>query len=116
MNVKEALTGAYRLVEGNWHQGEGTDGAGNYCLRVAIGIATGAMTDNQGKVTYTKRAGDSHDEYAAHWRNLRTDHYAITLVTGCLPEGFDSIPVYNDNPDTTRRDVLAVIDKAISLC
>lgn len=116
MNVKEALTGAYRLVEGNWHQGEGTDGAGNYCLRVAIGIACGAMTDYDGKVAYTKTVSDSDTELAANWRNLRTDHSAITLVTSCLPEGFDSIPVYNDNPNTTRSDVLAVIDKAISLC
>lgn len=117
MNVKEALTSAKSLIEQHWHQGDGTDGRGNYCLRVAVGLGCGAMTDYDGKVGFTKVDPDALPVvHAAHLDRVRVDTKAVALVTSCLPEPFDSIPVFNDHSETTRNDVLAVLDKAVSLC
>jgi hypothetical protein len=38
----------------------------------------------------------------------------LMIVSRLLPEGFLSIPQYNDHPDTTHADILALFDRAIA--
>lgn len=117
MSVKDTLTAARELVERGWHQGNNTDGHGNYCLRAAVGLASGAMRDYRGLVTFSYISrGAPAALHAEYLQQVVTENKAINLVTKCLPEPFTSVPIYNDDPSTTKEDVLAVLDKAISSC
>lgn len=98
-----ALRDARAIVQRGWNQHALTDGKGAYCLKGAIGIATGAMFDIGGEVIYTKSL-----------TSASLCQYLMGVVASQLPEPFESIPAFNDQPDTTRDDVLAVLDKAIA--
>lgn len=114
MDVSEVLAEARQIVERGWCQHGYTDGRGNYCLRGAIGIASGLMRDYSGNVTYTPVSSDA--ERAAALERSKLDVRVAQLVCQHLPEPFVSIPVFNDQPDTTKNDVLAILDKAIASC
>lgn len=117
MNVVDVLEGAKAIVDKGWCQGESTDGNGSYCLRAALGIASGHMVDNNGVVGFVRIPADATP--TVHAQNLHrsaTEMAAVEKVIGSLPEPFQSIPVYNDDPSTTKQDILAVLDKAISSC
>lgn len=117
MNVVEVLIGAKALVESGWCQGESTDGRGNYCLRAALGIAAGVMQDVDGNVGFVKIPAEATPTaHAQHLHRSVTEMAATEMVLGSLPEPFQSIPVYNDDPSTTKHDILNVLDKAISSC
>lgn len=100
---REALEATQVLIARGWNQHALTDGKGAYCLKGAIGIATGAMFDIGGEVIYTKSL-----------TSASLCQYLMGVVASQLPEPFESIPAFNDQPDTTRDDVLAVLDKAIA--
>lgn len=104
--MKSVLEQAKRTVQAGWCQGDYTDGYGNYCLKGAIGLAAGVLEDVGGRISYKSLA----------LPDLRLDHVAYDLVIQHLPEPFESIPTYNDHPATTKNDVLAILDKAISSC
>lgn len=106
-NTRSILTAARNLIEHGWHQGALTDGHNNFCIKGAIGLCSGFYTKSAGKVALSKKLD---------YDTLVSDHKAMQAVAAHLPEGFDSVPVFNDNPDTTHNDVLAVLDKAISAC
>lgn len=97
------LMEARAIVQRGWNQHAVTDGKGAYCLKGAIGIASGAMVDRGGEVAYTKSV-----------TNACLYQFVMGVVASQLPEPFESIPAFNDQPDTTRDDVLAVLDKAIA--
>ena len=40
--------------------------------------------------------------------------YVRNFINNHLPEGYRSIPAFNDNLDTTHADVLALFDRAIA--
>ena len=104
--VKMVLEQAKRTVNAGWCQGEYTDGQGSYCLKGAIGLAAGVLEDIDGHMRYK----------CLDLPELRVDRIAYDLVVKHLPEPFESIPTYNDHPGTTKNDVLAVLDKAITSC
>ena len=108
-SVREVLVEARGLVERGWHQSSLTDGCGNYCLRAAISLAAGSFTDVHGRVGYLpyKTDGSTHAAYIL-------DLDSQLLVRAFLPEGYQSIPVFNDDLETTQNDVLGVLDKAIA--
>lgn len=109
-NISGALTAARAYVQGGWYQSGLTDGCGNYCLRAAISLAAGSMVDLNGEVGYRSYK----DQGEAALESYRVDYEANRIVRDFLPQGFDSIPVFNDDPQTTQADVLAVLDKAIA--
>lgn len=100
---RAALETAKKLVSRGWTQHSLTDGHGAYCLKGAIGIASGRMFDIGGEVIYTRSL-----------TNEALGQFLMRLVASHLPEPFESIPAFNDQPDTTVDDVLAVLDKAIA--
>lgn len=114
---KEVLIKARSIVERGWHQGDSTDGHGNFCLRAAIGLAAGSHVYNDGRYTWEQLGRDASPvEHAAHLQRSARDVKAAQLVVDQIPKPFKGISVFNDDPDTTKNDVLAVLDKAISAC
>ncbi len=109
MPVMQVLEKARNLVEEGWCKYRLTDSEGNYCLKAAIGLAAG---------TYVKTdfgVGFQRDHLSGlTLGQLRDDVAATRVLQEFLPEGFNSIPVFNDDPQTTQGDVLAVVDKAIA--
>lgn len=37
-------------------------------------------------------------------------------LQAALPDGFREVPVYNDHPETTHADIMALFDRAIAAC
>jgi hypothetical protein len=115
MEIKEVLLAAKQIVLDGWTQYGLTNGRGAYCLRAAIGLACGAYVIIDGRVTSprldfgTAKVNELQDYTLA----LRTDTRITELVKHVLPAGHDSIPTFNDDPETTRQDVLDVLDEAI---
>lgn len=114
---KEVLIKARSIVERGWFQGDSTDGRGNFCLRAAIGLAAGSHVYSDGNYTWEQIPSKATPaERWAHVTRSAVDMAAADTVTKQLPEPFICIAKYNDDPDTTKNDVLAVLDKAISAC
>lgn len=103
MDVKQVLEQAKLLVAQGWHQGGYTDGCGNLCLKGAIGVASGDMRPANGGLIYCGGLPE---------RRLSTQ--ACAAIMDALPKPFDSIPVFNDDPQTDLREILLVLDKAIA--
>lgn len=103
---REILESAKAIVEAGWTQGSHTDGRGAYCLRAAVGLASGHMIPVGEEMVYS-----SLDKTL-----LVKDTDACHAVCEHLPHPFESIPRFNDDPRTTKADVLAVLDKAIASC
>lgn len=104
--TREVLEQAKQIVLRGWCQGSYTDGQGNYCLKGAIGLAAGVLKDEDGHMGYK----------TLDLPELRLDRDAYARVVEQLPEPFESIPTYNDWPETTKADVLVILDKAIAAC
>lgn len=118
-DVKEVLAEARTIIEQGWNQYGNTDGRGNFCLKAAVGLAAGAyVLVNDGKEVAFDRIqlNEGPERSAAQLKALKMDLRAIQAVAAHLPEGYESVPVFNDDPRTTKNDVLAVLDKAISSC
>lgn len=115
MRVEDVLAAAKSIVDDRWYQGHFTDGRGNYCLRVAIGIAAGVMKDTRGLVTYNRPEADALPvDHAAYFNRVRVEQRALDAVVNSLPEPFGCISIFNDDSQTTRNDVLSILDKAIT--
>lgn len=116
--VKEVLVEARSIVEQGWNKYGNTDGQGNYCLRAAVGLASGALIlRDDREVTFDRTLPtDSPEKMASRTAALRLDLDASDLIKQHLPEGYVSIPVFNDDPKTTKNDVVQILDKAISAC
>ena len=113
--VLETLASARNLIDRGWHQGDLTDGQGNYCLKAAVGLACGGYVLNNGWVTnpsidYPKA---TPEEKLAQSQAIRTEVATLDAVCKSLPPTFKCIPLFNDHPATTKEDVLAVLDDAI---
>lgn len=117
VKVKQVLEKARDIVERGWHQGDSTDGRGNFCLRAAVGLAAGSHVYDGAFFTWERIPADAPPRaHYAHIQRSAIDVQASQMIVSQLPEPFKSIPVFNDDPDTTKDDVLAVLDKAISAC
>lgn len=105
--IRQALEQASHIVQQGWTQGRHTDGRGSYCLKGAIGLATGFLEDRCGELAHRDLGLET----------LRLERHAVEAVCRQLrPMNFRSIPVFNDDPATTQADVLAVLEKAIASC
>lgn len=104
----EVLRAARDMLSSGWCQFKNSDGQGGFCLRAAIGIAAGVY----------ERDGFGFREYGKNLRGsidaMKLELSAGNLVREFLPEGDDSIVLFNDSRYTTHDDVLAVLDKAIA--
>lgn len=113
--IQETLVAARAIVERGWAKFGMTDGEGNYCLKAAIGLACGAYYLIGTEVAMTRL--DYHtataDELRAHADTIRTELRTMDVVRQWLPSGFDCIPLFNDDPRTGKKEVLAVLDDAI---
>lgn len=105
--VRNVLVKARSLIENRWCQNSHSDGYGGYCLQAAINVAAGEMVDHRGKLLYLTPSDLSIKKLAYDARSLVAEH---------LPEPYQSIAVFNDQPSTSRNDVCAVLDKAICAC
>jgi len=114
--VKETLVEAKSMIEAGWNKYGLTDRKGSFCLKGAIGIASGSYeVIETGEVAMIRFLATSDTvQLRRYWQALRLDLSSSELVCEHLPEGFDSIPVFNDDPQTTKEDILSVLDKAIS--
>lgn len=94
MSVYEALQRAVALVEAGHCKGSysavGKDG---FCY-----CAVGAI---------------SEASYGPHGFSPTTFAAATGLVRSILPAGFDRITEWNDHPDTTPRDVVELLSRAV---
>lgn len=114
--VLNTLAAARAIIEGGWNQHDLTDGRGNYCLKAALGLASGAYVEIDGSVTIPRLdyATATAEDYRAHAAALRTDLVTADVVRHMLPSGFECITLFNDHPRTTKVEVLAVLDEAIA--
>lgn len=115
-DLQETLIAAKATVEAGWNQYGLTNGRGGFCLRAAIGLASGAyeLIDGEVGIRPMFLPTDTTESLSEYFQTFRTDLAAMRLVADHLPEGFDSIPLFNDHPQTTQEDVLAVLDKAVA--
>lgn len=113
--VLETLVAAKALINRGWHQGDLTDGQGNYCLKAAIGLASGGYVLNNGWVTNPSIAypNATPEEMREQSQAIRTELATLEVIRKALPPTFKCIPLFNDHPQTTKEDVLAVLDGAI---
>ena len=115
MEVKDVLVAARKLVFDGWTQFALTNGHGDYCLRAAIGLSCGAY-ELIGNSVWSPRldfSAATTDALRRYTRALITDTRAVQIVQQVLPAGHRSIPEFNDAPETSRQDVLDVLDAAI---
>jgi hypothetical protein len=114
--VLNTLTAARAIIEGGWTQHDLTDGRGNYCLKAALGLASGAYVEIDGSVTLPRLdySTATADEMRAQAESLRSELVTADVVRHMLPSGFECIPLFNDHPRTTKVEVLAVLDEAIA--
>lgn len=116
-DVTTTLTAARATVEAGWNQYGLTDGRGGYCLKAAIGLASGVYREIDGQVLMPRMdyATATTAELRARSRAFSIDSEVMEVVRQFIPAGFgDSIPTFNDDPRTTKADVVAVLDDALS--
>lgn len=122
-DMAKVLVKARSIVESGWHQGNYCDDRGNVCLQGALGLATGAMrfySDDNFYSDAVLTLGYNFTNFSDR-PALKADHDRRVLllertkrhVSEHLPLGFESIPMFNDDPGTTLNDVVAVLDKAL---
>lgn len=129
MGVREVLTEARRLLcEVGWVQGTYASAQG-LCLQGAINVASGEMRllgEHEaellkwGRVTYVTN-GQGKRSFDAMLATTAASRIVTQHIPAVAPAVADdplhvSIPWWNDRPDTTKDDVLAVLDNAIASC
>ena len=100
-NVIQILEDAKTFIENGWTKGDYTDGEGCYC---AIGACRMAASGSTSVVSLWAEDGQESTPYER----------AIQRLTDVLPGAYGSIPTFNDAPETTLEDVLALFDRAIA--
>jgi hypothetical protein len=50
--------------------------------------------------------------FAGAGRDYHATHLAVRALERALPPGFSHVPTYNDHPDTTHADIMALFDRA----
>lgn len=92
-SVKENLIAARALIDTpeKWGKGKYEVSSGCYCAMGALGMA-------------------GHGDVI-----MFTDEEASALRAG-MPSGYFSITRFNDRPNTTHADILALFDRAIAAC
>jgi hypothetical protein len=115
MDTNETLIAARAIIERGWNKFGMTDGKGRFCLKAAIGLACGAyeMVGNEVGMPRLDYHTATNDELRARADALRAELTAMNMVRQWLPSGFDCIPLFNDDPRTGKKEVLAVLDDAI---
>lgn len=117
MNAKEVLERARELIEAGWNKHANTDGHGRYCLKAALGLASGRYRDFGSTVGFDRLPPNADvEQFRKKYEIEKLDSMVCRIVTENLPEGFDSISVFNDDPRTSQYDVLCAIDKAMASC
>lgn len=96
METLDVLVRARAEVEAGWCKSMAVDYGGNVCALGAIETALGAS-----KYTHT---------LVAHYDTSG----ARLALTKALPAGYSSVPQFNDDPHTTKADVLALFSRAIN--
>lgn len=113
MDTRQVLERAKTLIEGGWCQNANTDGNGNFCLRAAIGLASGAMAERNGFVYFK----DGPNTLPMQKDDLAAKEALIDQLINQLPDdALLSIPFWNDLPTTTQADVIDLLDRAIAAC
>lgn len=95
MSVKEHLIAAKALIDTpeKWHRGSmRADG----CV-----CAMGAVAD------ITKAAGR---------RGWISETREYKELRAALPHGFNHVPTFNDHPETSHADIMALFDRTIEAC
>lgn len=92
MSVRENLIKAKALIDApeKWHKGSLRNGS---CL-----CAMGAVWDSL--------KSDGHTGWCRGTLEYRA-------VVSALPEPFNDVPPFNDDPNTTHADIIALFDRAI---
>lgn len=98
MSVIEDLKAARQHVERGWMQGKLTDYNGNVCAMGAVSIAAGMRIGSM--VSHTMEWDRHQAQYEALMKQI--------------PEGFFDVAAFNDDPATTKQDVLNLFDKALA--
>jgi hypothetical protein len=96
MSIAQVLTEARKLIAQGWTQGEYKrviNGVECWCISGAIHQAT----------SYDEPSGL---EFAALFLSLRADDFYLSSSTNLIE--------WNDAPDRTQEEVLALIDRAIA--
>lgn len=115
-DVKKVLTEARGLVERGWCKHASSDGKGNFCLRGAVEYAAGVKVLLGNNHLAFPRLNNDLPRLMESAKAYTRDFNAIQIVREHLPQGHDCVVLYNDDPTTTKDDVLAVLDKAICAC
>jgi hypothetical protein len=98
METLDVLIRARAEVEKGWCQDVAVDSGGNVC-------ALGALETAVGVEKYAR-------VYATRYDGIRGARGALT---NALPaDRPPSVPLFNDTPETTKADVLALFDRAIN--
>jgi hypothetical protein len=95
METLDVLVAARAEVEAGWCKGWTVDHRGNVCAFGAVETALGVSKARRRNVEIIM--GNPSD---ALWT--------------ALPAGYATVPRFNDDPHTTKADVLALFDRAIN--
>lgn len=104
MNTEEILKTAKANLPGHWHQGGYGDGVDKLCLMGHVLYATGE------DVNQNVRTGTG-----TRW--VTEASYTIRALHDVLEEqypGVYSVPDWNDDPERTEEEVIAILEKAIA--
>lgn len=113
--TKEILVKARELINKGFHKGS---------YGVVNGVDVGSTARSIERLLETPETAECSVclEAALHYaagRHLRRGDEAWGLTKASLPDGWLSwlsLHSFNDHPGTTKEDVLAVLDRAISSC
>ena len=92
-DVQAALVRTKAMIERGWCQGRNEDGD-RRCLAGALAHATTSVSGPR--------------------QSWQVWSEALTALKAHLPKGCEDLVVFNDHPDITQADVLALIDKALA--
>lgn len=103
------LTEAREIVNAGWHQGDWTNGDHTkFCAMGAIGLAT------TGDVQFVHFPFFANRHVQALQRHLEDVGWTPGSCKNPGCDGCRSVAHFNDHPETTKADVLALFDKAIA--
>lgn len=100
---------AAQKIRGHYHKGDYADGKGNYCM-------LGAMASVRG-VQDTILTGDEEGDILFDHEFNAQENILKEIIEEQFPDRlglnrFPGVPTFNDHPDTTEDEVVAVLEKS----